>query len=412
MAWNEPGNNDNNGRDPWKNAGKNSSSSDLEKYLNNLKDRLLAFLPKSKTGSGRSVSPSGSTGLLVFAIIAVVIWIGSGFYTIDEAERGVVLRFGKYSETVNPGLRWKMTFIDKVVPVDVESVKSTASSGFMLTKDQNLVRVEMDVQYRVDSSRKYLFSVNDADNSLREATDSALRYVVGHTTMDDLLTTGREKVRQQTWQVLEEIIKPYDMGLAIVDVNFLPARPPEEVKDAFDDAIAAQEDEQRFIREAEAYARETEPRARGQAKRMEEESLGYKDQVVLKATGDVARFNALLPEYQAAPQLTRQRIFMDTMEDIYKNNPKILIDLPKDSHNVIYLPFDKLNAMQKSAAGSSVKSANSSSSATTGAGTSSSTDTSSSSADDSVTTPTETTTSSTSDGSQPLRSNEQTSGRY
>ncbi len=339
MAWNEPGNNNDKDRDPWKSTGKSQIPPDISKLLNSIGERL--------TGAFGGQSSGGSTGLIIFALLAIVIWIGSGFYTIEEAERGVVLRFGKYHETVDPGLRWKWTFVDKVIPVDVESVKSMPSSGFMLTQDENVVRVEMDVQYRIVNPREYLFSVTDADNSLREATDSALRYVVGHTSMDDLLTKGREKVRQNTWQVLEEIINPYRMGLAIVDVNFLPARPPEEVKDAFDDAISAQEDEQRFIREAEAYARETEPKARGQVKRLEEESLAYKEQVVLKATGEVARFNQLLPEYIAAPQLTRERLYLDTMEELYQKTNKVLIDVPKGNNNVIYLPLDKMNSTQQ-----------------------------------------------------------------
>ena len=339
MAWNEPGINNDKDRDPWKSTGKSQIPPDISKLLNSIGERL--------TGTFGGQSSGGSTGLIIFALLAIVIWIGSGFYTIEEAERGVVLRFGKYHETVDPGLRWKWTFVDKVIPVDVESVKSMPSSGFMLTQDENVVRVEMDVQYRIVNPREYLFSVTDADNSLREATDSALRYVVGHTSMDDLLTKGREKVRQNTWQVLEEIINPYRMGLAIVDVNFLPARPPEEVKDAFDDAISAQEDEQRFIREAEAYARETEPKARGQVKRLEEESLAYKEQVVLKATGEVARFNQLLPEYIAAPQLTRERLYLDTMEELYQKTNKVLIDVPKGNNNVIYLPLDKMNSTQQ-----------------------------------------------------------------
>ncbi len=339
MAWNEPGNNNDKDRDPWKSTGKSQIPPDISKLLNSIGERL--------TGTFGGQSSGGSTGLIIFALLAIVIWIGSGFYTIEEAERGVVLRFGKYHETVDPGLRWKWTFVDKVIPVDVESVKSMPSSGFMLTQDENVVRVDMDVQYRIVNPREYLFSVTDADNSLREATDSALRYVVGHTSMDDLLTKGREKVRQNTWQVLEEIINPYRMGLAIVDVNFLPARPPEEVKDAFDDAISAQEDEQRFIREAEAYARETEPKARGQVKRLEEESLAYKEQVVLKATGEVARFNQLLPEYIAAPQLTRERLYLDTMEELYQKTNKVLIDVPKGNNNVIYLPLDKMNSTQQ-----------------------------------------------------------------
>ena len=346
MAWNEPGNNNNKDRDPWKNSGKQQQgNSDLEKLLQSLKERLLGTLNNAPGGS----SANGSTGILIFALLAVVVWVGSGFYTVEEAERAVVLRFGKYQDTVEPGLRWKPTFVDTVVPVDVESVKSIPSSGFMLTQDENVVRVEMDVQYRVVNPREYLFSVTNADDSLREATDSALRYVVGHTTMDDLLTRGREKVRQSTWQVLEEIINPYKMGIQIVDVNFLPARPPEEVKDAFDDAISAQEDEQRFIREAEAYARETEPKARGQVKRLEEEALAYKEQAVMKASGDVAKFNQLLPEYNAAPELTRERVYLETMEDIYQKSNKVLVDLPKGNNNVIYLPMDKLANSQSAA---------------------------------------------------------------
>lgn len=346
MAWNEPGNNNNKDRDPWKSSGNNQVPPDLQKLLTSLKERLLGPL------GGSTNTPGGSTGIVIFLLLAAVIWVGSGFYTVKEAERAVVLRFGEYSQTVEPGLRWKPSFIDRVIPVDVESVKSIPSSGFMLTQDENVVRVEMDVQYRVLNPREYLFSVTNADDSLREATDSALRYVVGHTTMDDLLTKGREKVRQNTWQVLEEIINPYKMGIAIVDVNFLPARPPEEVKDAFDDAISAQEDEQRFIREAEAYARETEPKARGQVKRLEEESLAYRDQTVLKATGEVARFNQLLPEYLAAPELTRKRLYLETMEDIYQRTNKVLIDVPKGNNNLIYLPLDKMNT------GSSPKSGN------------------------------------------------------
>ncbi|MFB0954697.1 MAG: FtsH protease activity modulator HflK, partial [Aeromonadaceae bacterium] len=233
-------------------------------------------------------------------------------------------------------------FIDQVIPVDVESVRSLTAAGFVLTQDENVVRVEMDVQYRVTDARKYLFSVTNADDSLSQATDSALRYVVGHTAMDEVLTRGREKVRQDTWQELEKTIEPYDMGITVVDVNFLPARPPEEVKDAFDDAISAQEDEERFIREAEAYAREVEPKARGQVKRLEEEAQGYKQQIVLKATGEVARFNEMLPQYLAAPELTRERIYLDTMEEIYSKVNKVVVDLPQGTNSMIYLPLDKL----------------------------------------------------------------------
>ncbi len=336
MAWNEPGNSGKD-RDPWGNSGKNQTSPDLDKVLRNFLQKLSALL-----GGRRPGGDVGGLGISLVLMVAVVAWVISGFYTIREAERGVVLRFGKFYQSVEPGLRWKATFIDQVIPVDVESVRSLPAAGFVLTQDENVVRVEMDVQYRVSDARKYLFSVTNADDSLSQATDSALRYVVGHTTMDEVLTRGREKVRQDTWQELEKTIEPYDMGITVVDVNFLPARPPEEVKDAFDDAISAQEDEERFIREAEAYAREVEPKARGQVKRLEEEAQGYKQQIVLKATGEVARFNEMLPQYLAAPELTRERIYLDTMEEIYSKVNKVVVDLPEGTNSMIYLPLDKL----------------------------------------------------------------------
>lgn len=338
MAWNEPGNNGKD-RDPWGNNGKNQGPPDLDEMLRKVSRRFGGLFGGGKSGGG----DVGKFGLSIALVVAVVVWVVSGFYTVREAERGVVLRFGEYSHNVDPGLRWKPTFIDKVIPVDVESVRSLPASGFMLTQDENVVRVEMDVQYRVVDPEQYLFSVTNADESLSQATDSALRYVVGHTKMDDVLTTGREKVRQETWQVIDSIIEPYHMGLQIVDVNFLPARPPEEVKDAFDDAISAQEDEQRFIREAEAYAREVEPKARGQVKRLEQEAEGYKSQIVLKAKGEVARFNELLPQYQAAPELTRDRIYLETMEELYQQTNKVVVDMPAGNNSMIYLPLDKLS---------------------------------------------------------------------
>ncbi|MGL4958941.1 MAG: FtsH protease activity modulator HflK, partial [Plesiomonas sp.] len=241
---------------------------------------------------------------------------------------------------VQPGLNWKPTFIESVTPVNIGAVRELPATGFMLTQDENVVRVEMNVQYKVSDPAQYLFSVRNPDDSLRQATDSALRYVIGHTKMDDVLTKGRAKVRQDTWVLLDQIVAPYNMGLQIMDVNFQSARPPEEVKEAFDDAIAAQEDEQRFIREAEAYAREVEPKARGNVKRVEEESQAYKQRVILESEGDAARFNKLLPEYQAAPQVTRERMYLDTMEKVLGNSNKILVDT--NGNNLLMLPTDQM----------------------------------------------------------------------
>jgi membrane protease subunit HflK len=348
MAWNEPGNND---KDPWKNkGGKNQGPPDLDELLNDLGNKVSGiFGGKGKRKSTGGSSPSGKSfstiGLSLVLIVALVVYAFSGFYTIKEAEQGLVLRFGQYSGTVEPGLRWKWTFIDRIIPVDMQSTRAMPSSGFMLTQDENVVRVEMQIQYRVVDSRNYIFSVTNADDSLKQSLDSALRYVVGHAVMDDILTSGREVIRQSVWEELEKIIEPYNLGLIIVDVNFKDARPPNEVKDAFDDAISAQEDEVRFLREAEAYARGIEPRARGRVKRMEQEALAYKSQTVLDAEGEVAKFNKLLPEYQAAPDVTRQRLYIATMEKVYSNTSKVMVDV-EGGNNMMYLPLDKIIQQQ------------------------------------------------------------------
>ncbi|MGN0909386.1 MAG: FtsH protease activity modulator HflK, partial [Succinivibrio sp.] len=265
--------------------------------------------------------------------------IVSGFYTVREAERGVVLRFGKIYDVTDPGLRWKIPGIDTVNVVDIEQVRALQSSGTMLTQDENVVIVEMDVQYRISDPVKYLYSTTDPDHTLLEATDSALRYVVGHTLMDDILTSGREMVRQNTRELLTSIIEPYNTGLSIVDMNFLPARAPDQVKAAFDDAISAQEDEQRFKREAEAYANEVLPKADGQVQRIRQEAEAYRSQVVLNAQGEVARFEKVLPEYEKAPGITRQRIYFETMQKVMEKSRKVIIDTPEGSSPVIYLPL-------------------------------------------------------------------------
>ena len=344
MAWNEPGNND---KDPWKNkGGKNQGPPDLDELLNDLGKKVTGIFggktTKGGSGSGKSFS---SIGLSIALIVASIVYAFSGFYTIKEAEQGIVLRFGEYSGTVEPGINWKWTFIDRIIPVDIQSTRDMPSSGFMLTKDENVVRVEMQIQYRVVDPRNYIFSVTNADDSLNQSLDSALRYVVGHADMDDILTRGREDIRQSVWQELEKIIAPYNLGLIIVDVNFKDARPPNEVKDAFDDAISAQEDEVRFLREAEAYARCIEPRARGRFKRMEQEAIAYKAQIVLDAQGEVARFEKILPEYQAAPKVTRERLYIATMEKVYGNTSKVMIDV-EGSNNMMYLPLDKIIQQQ------------------------------------------------------------------
>ena len=277
----------------------------------------------------------------IVAAAVVIIWAASGFYTIKEAERGVVTRFGKFSHLVEPGLNWKPTFIDDVTAVNVESVRELAASGVMLTSDENVVRVEMNVQYRVTDPERYLFSVTSADDSLRQATDSALRGVIGKYTMDRILTEGRTVIRSDTQRELEETIRPYNMGITLLDVNFQAARPPEEVKAAFDDAIAARENEQQYIREAEAYTNEVQPRANGQAQRILEEARAYKTQTILEAQGEVARFAKILPEYKAAPEITRERLYIETMEKVLSHTRKVLVNDNKGG-NLMVLPLDQM----------------------------------------------------------------------
>lgn len=334
---------DNSSQSNWgENKKQQQSPPDIEDVFNNLLKKLSGGNKGSGNGSHRIGKPLNVGKWAPLALlVGAIVWGASGFYTIKEAERGVVLRLGQLHSIVQPGLNWKPSFIDRVIPVNVEFVNTVNTQGSMLTQDENMVKVEMSVQYRVTDPAKYLFSVTNADNSLAQATDSALRYVIGHMTMNDVLTTGRTVVRENTWKTLNEIIKPYDMGLDVLDVNFQSARPPEEVKEAFDDAIKAQEDEQRYIREAEAYAREKEPIARGDAQRIVEAATAYKDRVVLDAQGEVERLARLLPEFRANPDLLKDRLYIETMEKIMANTPKIMME-SGGSNNLTVLPLESL----------------------------------------------------------------------
>ncbi|NIG62102.1 MAG: FtsH protease activity modulator HflK [Serratia symbiotica] len=357
MAWNQPGNNGQD-CDPWGSGKNNSGNSggnkkggrdqgipDLNDIFRKLSKKLRSLgVSKSsnRNSGGTDTSDPGYSGriICIAAVVVVVIWAASGFYTTKEAERGVVTRFGKFSHLVQPGLNWKPTFIDEVRPVNVESVRELAASGVMLTSEENVVRVEMNVQYRVTNPETYLFSVVNADDSLNQATDSALRGVIGKYSMDRILTEGRTVVRNDTQRMLEETIRPYNMGVTLLDVNFQAARPPEEVKASFDDAIAARENEQQYIREAEAYANEVQPRANGQAQRLLEDAKAYKDRTILEAHGEVARFAKLLPEYKSAPEITRKRLYIETMEKVLSNTRKVL--LSDKGNNMMVLPLDQM----------------------------------------------------------------------
>lgn len=341
MAWNEPGGNKN---DPWKNrGGKDQGPPDIDDVLKNLFGK---FGKNGGDGGGSSSGPSiTGKGIALIVVIALLIYAASGIYTVKEAERGVILRFGQFHALADPGLQWRLRFIDDVVPINIQTIRALSSSGSMLTEDENVVSVEMEVQYRVVDPQQWLFSVVNPEQSLSQAFDSAIRYVVGHSRMDDVLTAGKEEARQRVLEELQNIVTPYNMGVSIIGLNFSNARPPDQVREAFDDAIAAQEDEERFIREAEAYAREIEPSARARVNRMNEEAQAYKERSILEAQGEVARFEELLPQYEAAPEVTRQRIYLETLESVYYATTKVMIDT-EGSGNMMYLPLDKIMERQ------------------------------------------------------------------
>lgn len=346
MAWNEPGSGNNNDKDPWTGKPKRNTPPDLEQALRTLRNKLAQLLGSKNNSS----QPSGSnqnppfkfSGISFAALLALLagLWILWGIFIVDPAEQAVIVRFGKYVDTVGPGPHWVPRLIDSVYTVNEQKIATYTYAAQMLTQDQNLVAVSTAVQYRVGNARDYLFNVVDPTESLKQATASALRQVIGHSNLDLVLTSGREQIRQQTQDLLTKILARYNTGLIVTDVALLPAKAPDEVKDAFDDAIRAQEDEQRFVNQAQSYAMQVEPNAKGQAQRLLADSKAFQQQVVLRAKADTAQFLALLPKYQSAPGVTRDRMYLDTLESVLANTNKVLVDT--NSNSMFYLPLDKL----------------------------------------------------------------------
>lgn len=359
MAWNEPGGNGNN-NDPWGGGGNNRGGNrgggdqgppDLDEALRKLQDKLNNIFggsgKKPNSGGfggdgGGSGSASGSSFFWVaLVLIAAVFYVGMGVYTVDQQERGVVLTLGKYSETVGPGLQWNPPLIDDVQLVNVTQVRSRNHRALMLTKDENIVDVNMAVQYVITDPRDFQLSVRDPEASLSHAAESALRHVVGSTEMHSILTQGREALSVQVQERLQGYMNDYKTGLQISKVNVKEAKAPSQVQDAFNDVIRAREDEVRVKNEAEAYANGIIPEARGQAQRMVEEANAYREEVIAKADGESQRFTALLAEYERAPVVTRERLYLSTMEAVLGNSPKVLVDV-EGGNNMMYLPLDKL----------------------------------------------------------------------
>lgn len=352
MAWNEPGGNgDGKNHDPWNGdkrggprGGGDQGPPDLDEALRKLQDKLNSIFGKVSSGGGGGGGGSASSGsgfIWVLLVVIVLGWAGMGFYTVDQQERGVVLRLGKYYETVNPGLQWNPPMIDDVTKVNVTRVRTLDHRALMLTEDENIVDIDVTVQYLVIDPKAYRLNVRDPESSLANASESALRQVVGSSEMHSLLTEGREALGFSVLESLQTYMQSYATGLRISKINVKNAQAPTQVQDAFDDVIKAREDEQRVKNEAESYANGIVPEARGEAQRMLEEASAYREQVVARADGEAKRFVALLGEYRKAPEVTRERLYLDMMQSVMENNPKVLIDV-EGGNNMMYLPLDKL----------------------------------------------------------------------
>lgn len=335
MGWNEP----DKGKDPWK--GKNQPP-DLDEALKRVSDKLKRTLFGNNGRSGNEPSKSSNAGLVAVMVMLSVflLWVLSGIFIVDPAEQAVILRFGKYVETVGPGPHWIPRIISSKIVMNVDRVLDHSYSAQMLTSDENLVAVSLAVQYRIGDLQQYLFNVANPEESLQQATSSALRQVVGTTTLDQIITEGREVWGNQVQETLVKTLDLYKTGIVIVNVSPQPARAPESVQDAFDDAIKAQEDEKRFKEQAYAYAAKVVPIAEGNASRIRQEADAFSKQVVLRAQGEVSEFLALLPQYTAAPVVTAERMYLDTMQKIFNKSSKIIVD--SKSNNLLYLPLDKL----------------------------------------------------------------------
>ena len=340
MAWNESGN----GKNPW-DRGRPEGPPDLDRIVRDWQQRLNAFLRGGRGGLRRAGAAGGPPGGPVASLVGAVvfiIWLASGFYTVDEAARGVVTRFGKYEATTDPGVQWHFPWpIERVEQVNINEVVPFKQQTRMLTADENIIVVDLVVQYRRADPVKYLFNVRDPEATLQDVTESAIREVVGKNKLDFVLLEGRTQIAAVTQKLIQQTLDEYQTGMLVTKVNLQDANFPSQVEAAVQDAIKAREDRQRLSFEAQAYANDVLPRARGEAVRRQQDSEGYRARVVADAQGEASRFNQLLAEYQQAPEVTRRRLYLEAMEDIYANSSKVLVDTGR-SNNLIYLPIDKI----------------------------------------------------------------------
>ncbi|PKM11018.1 MAG: FtsH protease activity modulator HflK [Gammaproteobacteria bacterium HGW-Gammaproteobacteria-10] len=356
MSWNEPGGGK---KDPWSGRNDEKNPPDLDEAIRSLQDKLGGLFGGGGGGGNKSPGNTMKTfGFLVGG--AVILWGLSGFYIVDEGNNGVVTRFGKYTETTQAGLNWHLPApIEQVSIVNIMKNRtievgyrgggggdliagSVPREALMLTKDENIVDVRLAVQYQVKDAKQFLFNVVNPAETLKQVTESAERGVVGSSKMDFVLTEGRSEVVAQIKQEVQQVMDAYGAGILVTSVNLQDAQPPEPVQAAFEDAIKAREDEQRLINEAEAYSNDVVPKARGAAARKSQEAEGYKEQVIARAQGEASRFTNLWTEYKKAPEVTRKRLYIETIQSVLSKTNTVMVDV-KGGNNLLYLPLDKIS---------------------------------------------------------------------
>jgi len=349
MPWNEPGKD----KDPWGQRN-NDGPPDLDELFKNLKNRFGGLFGGGRGKMPRVPGGSGNlTGVIGFFVVALlVVWALTGIYIVDEGWRGVETRFGERTVVTQAGPHWHIPYpIEDVELVNVADIRTARNKAKMLTSDENIVVMSIEVQYNVKDAQDFTFEVRDPDMTLQQTAETAIREVVGNNDMDLIITEGRAVVGSATKEIMQEILDNYRTGINVVTVNMDEAQPPEEVQDAFEDAIRAREDEQRIINEANAYRNDVVPKARGEGQGLLEQAEAYKTRVIKSAQGETSRFDQLLAEYKRAPEVTRERIYLDTLQRVLTRSPKVMIDIPS-GNNLMFLPLDKLMSGSSSSAGS------------------------------------------------------------